>query len=69
MILILNAVPEIKWEEDRVTIPEGGNCTVCFTSDIGTAAPYSVVVAVSPKLDNRPATKRKTKVRQRYNEI
>ena len=50
------AVPEIKWEEERVTIPEGDDRTVCFTSDIGTAAAYSVVVAASPKLDNRSAT-------------
>ena len=45
-------MPEIKWEEDRVTIPEGDDRTVCFTSDIGTAAPYSVVVAASPKGGN-----------------
>ena len=56
IIFHICAVPEVKWEEDNVTIPEGGNRTVCFTSDIGTAAPYTVVLAASPKVDNRCAT-------------
>ena len=56
----MHAVPDIKWDEDEVTILEGGNHTACFTSDIGTAAPYTVVVAVSPKVDNRCATKGKS---------
>ena len=42
-------MPEIKWEDPEVEIPEGDNDTVCFTSDIGTASAYNVMVAASPK--------------------
>ena len=55
----MHAVPEIKWEEGKVTIPEGDNRTVCFTSDIGTVSPYNVEVAVSPQRGNRAATESK----------
>ena len=52
-------VPEIKWEESVVTVPEGEDRQVCFNSDIGTAQPYSVVVGVRGK-DPSPATGGKT---------
>ena len=49
-------VPEIKWEESEVTIPEGDNRQVCFNSNIGTAQPYVVTVEVRGKGDS-PATR------------
>ena len=42
-------MPEVKWDDDEVTIPEGENRTLCFTSDIGTAASYDVRVALRGK--------------------
>ena len=42
-------MPEVKWEERIVTIPEGGDREVCFTSNIGTARPYDVAVGVRGK--------------------
>lgn len=43
------AVPEVTWEDDDVTIPEGEDRTLCFNSDIGTAASYDVRVALRGK--------------------
>ena len=42
-------MPDVKWEETVVSIPEGGNRQVCFTSDIGTSQPYQVRVGVRGK--------------------
>lgn len=42
-------VPEVEWEEHEVTIPEGEDREVCFTSNIGTAVPYEVNVGVREK--------------------
>ena len=49
-------MPEIKWEESEVTIPEGENRQVCFNSSIGTARPYDVRVDIRGKGAN-PATR------------
>ena len=42
-------MPTIRWDDDMVTILEGGDLRVCFTSDIGIAASYNVTVGVSQK--------------------
>ena len=49
------AVPSVSWDEDEVNIPEGRNREVCFSSDIGTAEPYNVMVGARPK-GSSPAT-------------
>ena len=48
-------MPDVKWEERMVTIPEGGDREVCFTSNIGTARSYDITVGVSGK-GGAPAT-------------
>ena len=53
------AVPEIKWEERLVVIPEGEDRQVCFNSDIGTAQPYDVTVGVRGK-GSKPAASGKS---------
>ena len=42
-------VPEVAWEEPQVTIREGDDRQVCFTTNIGTATPYEVEVGARPK--------------------
>ena len=42
-------VPVVSWEEREVNVSEGGNRQVCFSSDIGTAQPYNVMVGARPK--------------------
>ena len=49
-------VPVISWDEREVTVPEGGNRQVCFSSDIGTVQPYDVMVGAREKGAN-PATR------------
>ena len=49
-------VPVISWDEGEVTIPEGGNRQVCFSSDIGTVQPYDVMVSAREK-GASPATR------------
>ena len=39
----------ITWDDRQVTIPEGDNRVVCFSSDIGTAQPYNVTVGARQK--------------------
>ena len=51
-------MPEIKWEDPDVTIPEGDDGRVCFSSSSGSVAPYQVVVGVRGK-SSRPAVDRK----------
>ena len=41
--------PEAEWLIRNTTIPEGQNETVCFTTNIGTATPYSIVIGARPK--------------------
>ena len=48
-------MPEIKWEESVVIVPEGNDRQVCFSSNIGTARPYDVTVGVREK-GSSPAT-------------
>ena len=48
-------VPVITWDDSQVTIPEGENRQVCFSSDIGTAQPYDVMVGAREK-GTSPAT-------------
>ena len=52
-------MPEIKWEERVVIIPEGEDKQVCFNSDIGTAQAYDVTVGVREK-GSTPATSGKS---------
>ena len=42
-------VPVITWDDSQVTIPEGENRQVCYSSDIGTAQPYDVMVGAHEK--------------------
>ena len=42
-------VPKISWIDSNVTIPEGGDGSLCFMSDIGTAQPYNVIVGIDGK--------------------
>ena len=42
-------MPVIKWNDSLVIIPEGDNRQVCFSSDIGTAQPYDVMVGAREK--------------------
>ena len=51
-------MPEIRWDVPEVTIPEGGNRLVCFSSDIGSVASYPVMVGVRGK-GSRQATQSK----------
>ena len=39
----------VSWEEREIDVPEGGNRQVCFSSDIGTAQPYNVMVGAREK--------------------
>ena len=41
---IIIPVPVVSWDDHEVSIPEGDNRQVCFSSDIGTAQPYTVMV-------------------------
>ena len=50
-MLYISAVPEIKWDEPEVTIPEGDGRLVCFTTSIGSVAPYQIMVGVRGKGD------------------
>ena len=47
--LLLHAVPVVSWNDREVSIPEGDNRMVCFSSDIGTAQPYNVMVGARGK--------------------
>ena len=47
-------MPVVTWDERVVNIPEGGNRQVCFSSDIGTAQSYNVMVGAREK-GARPA--------------
>ena len=49
-------MPVITWDDSQVTIPEGGNRQVCFSSNIGTAQPYDVMVGAREK-GASPATR------------
>ena len=49
-------MPVTTWDDSQVTIPEGGNRQVCFSSDIGTAQPYDVMVGAREK-GTSPATR------------
>ena len=51
-----NIVPVITWDDPQVTVPEGGNEQVCFSSNIGTAQPYNVMVGAREK-GASPATR------------
>ena len=42
-------VPVITWDDSQVNIPEGENRQVCFSSDIGTAQSYNVMVGAREK--------------------
>ena len=42
-------MPVISWNDRQVTIPEGGDRRVCFSSDIGTAQSYNVMVGAREK--------------------
>ena len=42
-------MPVVAWDEESVTIIEGGNRLVCFSSDIGTAQSYDVTVGAREK--------------------
>ena len=51
---MINVVePEISWIDGNVTIPEGSGRELCFVSNIGTAQPYDVSVAVRGKGDDQ----------------
>lgn len=52
MFFVVITVPEISWIDRNVTIPEGTDRQLCFMSNIGTARPYDVSVAVRGKGDN-----------------
>ena len=44
------AAPEVEWEiPNNITIPEGQNEIVCFTTNIGTATPYHIVIGTRQK--------------------
>ena len=45
----IHTVPEVEWEIPEFTIPEGEDREICFTTDIGTATPYEVVVGAREK--------------------
>ena len=49
-------MPEVSWNDREVNIPEGDNRQVCFSSDIGTAQPYTVMVGARGK-GASPATR------------
>ena len=51
--MINAAEPEISWIDGNVTIPEGSGRELCFMSNIGTARPYDVSVAVRGKGDDQ----------------
>ena len=55
MCIFFVTVPTVTWDEDEVTIPEGDDRQVCFSTNIGTAVPYEVEVGVREKGAN-PAT-------------
>ena len=62
-------VPEVKWDDDvEISIPEGDDRRICFSSDIGTASPYDVVVGVRGKGDP-PATSGKQNVSNRKKKL
>ena len=47
----------MEWVLPNVTVPEGENETVCFTTNIGTATPYDVVIGSRPKGQNPASSK------------
>ena len=49
-------MPVITWDDPQVTVPEGENEQVCFSSNFGTAQPYSVMVGAREK-GASPATR------------
>ena len=47
--------PEARWTESQVDVDEGGARQVCFTTDIGSAQSYNIIVSAREK-QPRPAT-------------
>ena len=56
LLFIVIPVPVISWNDREVDIPEGGDRRVCFSSDIGTAQSYNVMVGARQK-GSSPATR------------
>ena len=48
----LIVAPEVEWELPNITIPEGENETICFTTNIGTVTPYDIVIGARQKGQN-----------------
>ena len=50
-----SAMLQLNWDKEQVNITEGNIIDVCFTSNIGSAEPYQVIVGTHGKGSN-PAT-------------